>query len=314
MNFDDLLIKEFENLDTSRFTALLTPPKIFLCGGPTRALVPESVRQRVIEHFLKKNVPVHDAIIQAENFNDYFKDAIYPDLLEFEADIANIATLIIICLESPGSFVELGMFCQDENLIDKTLVIAPREEIDKKESFIYHGPLAKMLRRDKKSVVVYPWADPEKQAYEHIEFIGDDILARLQQVQSTKKFDPDDTGHVALLIYDIIGITYPIKKEEIQLALLALEIHPSQRTLNKLLYLLEKVGLIKYTTYSSVDYYYDVGAFQRRIKFGVPNNGVVKDTPAMRMLFRQSYVLAGEESAKKRRYVAEIVQNIKAVK
>lgn len=314
MNFDDLLIKEFETLDTSKFTALLTPPKIFICGGPTRALVPESVRQRIIEYFSKNNTPVYEAIIQAENFNDYSKEGIYSDLLEFEEDIADISTLIIICLESPGSFVELGMFCNDANLIDKTLVIAPREEIDDKDSFIYHGPLAHMLRRDKKSVVVYPWANPDIFGYEHIEFIAGDILARLNEVQSSKKFNPDNPGDIALLIYDIVGIASPIKKEEIQLALLALGISPSQRTLNKLLYLLEKVDLVKFTTYSSVDYYYDVGIFHRRIKFGTSTIGAVKDTPALRMVFRQSYVLATDESAKKRRYVLEVIQGIKASK
>lgn len=275
MNFDDVIIKEFETLDTAKFTTLLTPPKIFLCGGPTRTMLPESVRQRIIEYFQSRDKGVHDAVIQAEDFNDYFKEGVYSDLLEFETDIANIATLIIVCLESAGSFVELGIFCKDKALAHKLLIIAPQEEVDKKDSFIYHGPLASLLGQDKNSVIVYPWADPTVWKYDHIEFIANDIVKRLQKVQVTKRFDAADSGHVALLIYDIIGITSPIKKEEIQLSLLALGIMTSQRAINKLLYLLEKIGLINFTKYSNVDYYYVIGTLHRRIKFGTSNKGAV---------------------------------------
>lgn len=315
MDFDDLIIKEFETLDTAKFTAVFSPPKIFLCGGPTRAMVPESVRQRIMDHFVKKDKPVFDSIIQAEDFNDYFKEGIYSDLLEFESDIANIASLVVVCLESPGAFVELGMFCRDKSLAHKILIIAPQEEVDKKNSFIYHGPLASLLRHDEKSVVVYPWADLKVLHYEHLDFMTKDITNKLATVQASQKFDVNNSGHIALLIYDIIGLTCPIKKEEIQLSLLAMGISPSQRTLNKLLYLLEKIGLIKYTTYSMVDYYYDVGTFQRRIKFGMSIKGVVKDTPALRMLFRQSYILAdNHEPSKKRRYALEAITKIRSQK
>lgn len=314
MNFDDLIIKEFEALDIAKFTATFIPPKIFLCGGPTRAMLPESVRQRIIDHYASNDLEVFNAIIQAEDFNDYYKEGIYSDLVEFETDIANISTLVIVCLESPGSFVELGMFCGSKALAKKLLVIAPQEEVDKKNSFIYHGPLARLLQHDKKSVVSYPWADPAVLKYEHLEFISVDIMNRLDDVKASEKFDPENSGHVALLIYDIIGIISPVKKEEIQLSLLALGIFPSQRKLNKLLYLLERIKLIAFTTYSSVDYYYSVGELQRRIKFGTTKAGIVKETPALRMLFRQSYVLSAEESAKKRRYVLESIQKLREKK
>jgi hypothetical protein len=312
MNFDDLIIKEFSSLDINRFTAIFTPPKIFICGGPTRAMIPESVRQRIIEFLSVENKEVYDSLVQAEDFNDYFKDGIYPDLLEFEIDIANLSSLTIICLESPGAFVELGIFCQLTSLSHKLLVIAPQEELDKKNSFIYHGPLASLLRQDETSVVSYPWADPKVHKYEHLEFIIADITAKLGTVGASKKFEPDNNGHLALLIYDVICLTSPVKKEEIDLSLYALGINLSERTLNKLLYLLEKMRLVASTSYSRVDYYYELGTAKRRIKFGTSLAGAVKDTAALRMAFRQSYVLADDESSKKRRYAQQAIQKIKA--
>ncbi|MDO8072833.1 retron St85 family effector protein [Janthinobacterium sp. SUN176] len=308
MDFEDTIIEEFSSLDVNKFTAVFTPPKIFLCGGPTRAAVAESVRQRIIDHLSVKDPVTFDALIHAEDFTDYFKDGIYSDLLDFEIDIANLSSLTVVCLESPGAFVELGIFCQLETVSGKLLIIAPQEETDKKDSFIYHGPLTSLSRKDNSSVVSYPWADPNILKYDHLEFIIADIMTKLTKVNGSHKFNPKNSGHLALLLYDIICLASPIKKEEINLALYALDIDMSERAINKLLYLLEKVKLIASTNYSRVDYYYGVGPISRRIKFGTSKAGAVKDTSALKMAFRQSYVLAADEPSKKRRYAQQVIQ------
>lgn len=82
----------------------------------------------------------------------------------------------------------------------------------------------------------------------------------------------------------------------------------SERAINKILYLLEKVKLIASTNYSRVDYYYGVGPISRRVKFGTSKAGAVKDTSALKMAFRQSYVLATDEPSKKRRYAQQVIQ------
>ncbi|MCU6496904.1 retron St85 family effector protein [Rugamonas sp. A1-17] len=310
MDFEDTIIEEFSSLDVSKFTAVFTPPKIFLCGGPTKAAVAESLRQRIIDHFSIKDTVTFEALIHAEDFTDYFKDGIYSDLLDFEIDIANLSSLTVVCLESPGAFVELGIFCQLQTVAGKLLIIAPQEEIDKKNSFIYHGPLTSLLQKDSSSVVSYPWADPAILKYDHLEFIIGDIMAKLSNVNVSHKFDSKNTGHLALLLYDIICLASPIKKEEINLALYALDIDLPERTINKLLYLLEKVKLIASTNYSRVDYYYGIGPTSRRIKFGTSKKGAVKDTSALKMAFRQSYVLATDEPSKKRRYAQQVIQKI----
>lgn len=311
MDFEDTIVEEFSSLEVSKFTTFFTPAKVFICGGPTRAAVAESVRQRIIDHFAASDKATFDSLIQAEEFTDYFKDGIYSDLLEFEIDIANLSSLTVVCLESPGAFVELGIFCQLESLANKLLIIAPQEEIDKKDSFIYHGPLTSLLRADKSSVVAYPWADPSTLKYDHLEFIVADIMAKLSNVDVSHKFNQKNSGHLALLIYDVICLTSPVKKEEINLALYALDLDLSERTINKLLYLLEKSKLIASTNYSRVDYYYGLGAASRRIKFGTSKTGAVKDSSALRMAFRQSYVLADDEPAKKRRYAQQAIQKIR---
>ncbi len=314
MNFEDTIIEEFSSLDVAKFTAVFTPPKLFLCGGPTRAAAAESVRQRIVDYFSNHDKIIHSSLVQAEDFNDYYKDEVYSDLLEFEIDIANISSLTVVCLESPGAFVELGIFCQLDALSSKLLIIAPQEEIDKRESFIYHGPLRSLLKKDKTSVVAYPWADPTKLRYDHLEFIIADILGKLRDVDISHKFNQRNNGHLALLLYDIICLTSPVKKEEINLSFYALGIDLSDKLINKLLYFLEKVKLISSTNYSRVDYYYPVGENHRRVKFGTSKSGAVKDTAALKMAFRQSYVLADDEPSKKRRYAQQVIQKIRSGK
>lgn len=316
MNFDDLLIQEFQSLELSKFKVSFTPPKIFVCGGEINntAVVPASVRQRIVNHLEDAHKQIFQSCILAESFKDYFKEGAYADLLEFETDIANIASLIIVCLESAGSLVELGLFCMDKSLANKLLVIAPQHEVEAKDSFIYLGPIENLLRSDSSSVIIYPWAETNSQKYEHLELIVGDILAKIEKSKKSTNFDEKNSGHIALLIYDIIQITTPIKLFEIELVLLALDIDIKQSHVSRLLYLLEKIGLVAFTTYSNVKYYYDTGDSQRRVRFGTRNDKVVRTTKDMRMLLRQSYVLAEDEQSKKRRLALCQVNEIKEAK
>ncbi|GAB3370440.1 retron St85 family effector protein [Azotobacter armeniacus] len=258
MDFENRLIEEFGSFDTSRFTVSFMPPKIFVCGGKTggNLLIPEGLRDRIINHFDDNDNEAYKACVKAEDFKDYFKEGAYSDLLEFEVDIANIATLIIICLESAGSLVELGMFCNNAPLVHRLLVIAPQEEVEAKDSFIYLGPLESLKKKDASSVLVYPWPSSQIKNYDHIGLIATDIKAKLDKTLKSESFKSENTAHLAFLIYDIIVLAHPIKLSEIELALAAMNLDIKEKLLIRLLYLLEKIGLIKHTVYSNVSYYY----------------------------------------------------------
>lgn len=314
MSFEDALIDELTAFENSKFTVSFSPPKIFVCGGKTNggALIPESLRERVINHFDDTDDDMYRACVKAEDFKDYFKEGAYSDLLEFETDIANIATLIIICLESAGSLVELGMFCNNQTLKHRLLVIAPQEEVEAKDSFIYLGPLESLKKNDNSSVLIYPAPSTAIAKYDHIELIANDIKIKLKKIDKSEAFKASNTAHIAFLIYDIILLAHPIKLSEIDLALCALEITLKEKIITRLLYLLEKIELIKHTTYSNVTYYYDVTGSERRIRFGTTKNGVVRDTPAIKMALRQTYVTNEEdESSKKRRLALMQINKIK---
>jgi hypothetical protein len=72
------------------------------------------------------------------------------DLLSLENLLANSVDAVVMCVESPGSLVELGAFSNNDKLNNK-LIVLMNEEHRKAESFINKGPI-KYLKRKKSSV------------------------------------------------------------------------------------------------------------------------------------------------------------------
>lgn len=312
LNFEDVLIEEFSSFDPSKFSVSFMPPKIFVCGGEIcNDLIPSSMRERLLCYFYDNNKEVFSALLKAEDFKDYLREGAYSDLLEFETDIGNIATLIIICLESPGSLVELGIFCNNPSLLHRLLIVAPQHEIEAKDSFIYLGPLSNLIKKDEGSVLVYPWPDAKVKQYDHIDLIAVDVTRKLDKSFKSEAFDSKNTAHLAFLIYEIILLAHPIKQFEIDLALMAMNIELQEKEISRLLYLLDKLELIKHTIYSNVAYFYDAANGERRIRFGATKKGATRDAPAIKMTLRQTYVLEGDELSKKRRLALQQIINIK---
>lgn len=287
----------FSDLNHSNFSVnFSTPPIIFVCGGPMKN-ISASVRERVFRYFASDTTTnITDHLIAAEDFKDYFKDGAYDDLMEFEDDIASISTLVVIFLESAGSLVELGLFCNRVELKDRLIVFVPAEELEAKKedvpaysSFIYLGAIQSLKRRNETSVMIYPWADTSSMRYDELEFVTSDIKEKLDKVRKTDKFDKYNSGHMAYLIHDIIRICEPVKLSEIEMALICLDIDYSTRNTTKSLYLLEKFKLISPYEYSGSKYYHVNDESLSKIKLGKSRTGKILDSPELKMQVRSSF-------------------------
>jgi len=266
-------------------------------------IIPPSFRDRLISYTVRTDPLIHDAFVLAENFKDYFKDNAYTDLLMFEDDIASISTLVIIFLESPGSLVELGMFCNKPEFYKKLIIIAPQEEVSDEDSFIYLGPLEYIRRKDHSSVAIYPWPKPDITDYDddNIEDLCDIIREKLKLSSKNEKFSLDNSGHKALLIYEIIALCFPILIGEIEISLAAIDIKIPIKTISRYLYLLNKIGLIEKLQYSNYQYYYPTKINQNKIKFGWTKNKLSVDTPKIKMSILETFVHATDPQSKKRK-------------
>jgi len=91
--------------------------------------------------------------IKAKNtYNVYYPETLFAeiangyqrrDLLTLENLLALSVTSIVVPLESPGTFAELGAFANHEILKDKLIIITnPKHKMAR--SFINDGPIAKV--------------------------------------------------------------------------------------------------------------------------------------------------------------------------
>ena len=302
--FEETLIETFEKFSIDKFKVNLENHHLFVCGGEVdvKAQSPLSFRHHFISYSATNYPLIHDAIVQAETFKDYFKENAYPDLLVFEEEIANLASLVLIFLESPGSLVELGMFCTKPDFYNKLLIVVPQEEVSAEDSFIYLGPLENIKKKEPTAVAVYPWPQQEVDYdQEHLEDLCISIDEKLSVLPKNVEFDFSNSGHVALLIAELIRINYPILLSEIELALLALGLDIKQSEISRHIYLLNKLEIIESLFYSRYRYYYSQQPTKRIFNFGKMTTGSGFDEQKNRMKIQQSFVSCDDPQSRKRR-------------
>ena len=122
---------------------------MFLCGGAsTRKDI--SNRDKLRENLKdSKSLSIlypEDLFMELLNRKKY-------DLLTLERFLAQNSDIICIVCESPGSFVELGAFVNNENTFDKVVVLL-QSKYKNAKSFINQGPVA-MVKANNVSNVIY---------------------------------------------------------------------------------------------------------------------------------------------------------------
>ncbi len=145
------IVREIEAhfLSSSRYANEIS---IFLCGG----------KDKQDEHLRKKIQKRMEAIISKYRYRVYFPEDMFVelilghqryDLLSLENLLADSVNSVVILLQSPGTFTELGAFANHDRLKDKLIVVTDPKYQNVK-SFINLGPI-RHLRRDSKSKVLF---------------------------------------------------------------------------------------------------------------------------------------------------------------
>lgn len=135
---------------------------VFLCGGASDAKY-TSYRDRLRYRIEKDNGL---AIFYPEElFAEMLSRKKY-DLLTLEQFLADNSDLIVIVCESPGSFAELGAFANNENTVDKVVVLL-KTKYKNQKSFIVQGPVQYIKDKSKDSVIYFnrDLDELEKQLY-----------------------------------------------------------------------------------------------------------------------------------------------------
>lgn len=268
-----------QSLDVDALRIIERPkPDIFLCGGADTT----SARHLFMK-FAKKEHDFSSRVVLAEEvITSWFRPDSYSNLLELEEDLASIASIIPIFLESPGSFAEIGSFASNKELAKKVLVLQ-NEEFSRNESFINLGPLHKIRTTNgDDSVLCYSY----KNIDEYFSDIKDNIIERLRVKE--KKFYSSKLGDISILIIELLRIAQLAKKQDIKLALSEANINVADGQYNKIFYLLERMNcIIKRQVGKNI--YYTAQVEEKLLRFSFKKNSPTSDLNEWSFLVSQYY-------------------------
>jgi hypothetical protein len=185
------------SLTSRKFRFRRSEPIVFLCGG--RDSLPRTRLRAYLRKYLGVKVffaePVWELIARDRSLG----------ALQMEAELAELANVVIIIAESPGTFAELGAFSLSSALRPKLLPIIDAKYRTHTDSFIATGPLR--------------WIDAESifqpsvfVAHDRILECAPDIQDRLSRIPSSPSTLSDLTSskqHLTLFICDLVGIVHP---------------------------------------------------------------------------------------------------------
>ena len=139
-------------LDKSGHKYITYPKFIFLCGKGFNSQEEYTLSNRgIVDGFIRRLLPDTHIVLSEQMWEDAFDDSI--DLLIFEEFLAEVSDAIILFVESPGSFCELGAFAYADTLFSDKLIIVMDEKHRGSKSFIATGPVLKA--REDGSKIVY---------------------------------------------------------------------------------------------------------------------------------------------------------------
>jgi len=141
------------HLDNSVSRFITYPKFVFLCGAAYDKCEYENSNRGITDKYLRRKSGDVFIVLSEKLWENSFNSNI--DLLTFEEFLAEVSDSIILFVESPGSFCELGAFAYAEKLFSDKLIIIIDEKYKGDTSFIITGPTAK-ASKDGSKVIYAP--------------------------------------------------------------------------------------------------------------------------------------------------------------
>lgn len=191
---------------------------IFLCGANRKKNVP-SARREAIKAFIESREPSARTIYAELVLNDLTKLGFGHNTLDLEQDISDIADRIIIVLESPSAFCELGAFAH--RLLRKKVIVVNDSHFKAEESFINTGPIA-ALKEVKSEVLWYPMSPDGVNVLDGIGATFSKLKAALSNfmpsgstIVSEDLTDLKATKNCLYFVHDLVVLFGPITHKEL---------------------------------------------------------------------------------------------------
>lgn len=225
---------------------------IFLCGGPTdvKSVKPVSIRDAIYRELVKYR-DIDGRIRVAEDYKDWAHEGIYRDLVSFERHLAELSSVIVLVLESPGSIAELGLFSVIDEFKRKLLVFVETDHYQS-DSFIRLGPIDYLEKCHENTAECHRWIqgssrlaafDPAAAEQLQPDLAGA-VRNRAANPTPERNFDPKIWLDGALLVCDLLGLCSALTLRELRQLLAELGCTRDESEVKQLVFLLQRVGLI----------------------------------------------------------------------
>lgn len=256
----DTLKKLISCIDPASLRVHVPSRVVFLCGGAisnSDPPLPPTMLRDVYYRYRKldlSNLPFR--IVLAEEADPLTTEAGYNDLLSFESDIAQIVGLIVLFVESAGSFAELGAFSALETIAPNLLAVMLDYYYDQK-SFIKNGPIKYLeSRHGEDSVLSIELADLGIKDARNITDVNSSALCdtlensinyRLDKLSKWRAFNPHNDGHKILIMTGLCQEYGALTMSEVRSLLADLGVEVELARLKSYIYCAELMRWVKMT-------------------------------------------------------------------
>tara|TARA_R110001599_G_scaffold353775_1_gene597174 strand:+ start:12614 stop:13531 length:918 start_codon:yes stop_codon:yes gene_type:complete len=125
---------------------------VFLCGA-NKTEIEISERRKALIEFSKANLPHTHFFLAEKMFSTLKEEGHKGNILDVENLISDFSDYILIILESPSAFTELGAFSHDK--LRSKLVVINNLQFKSQQSFINLGPLQAIEERSGIDRIIY---------------------------------------------------------------------------------------------------------------------------------------------------------------
>jgi hypothetical protein len=175
---------------------------LFLCGGSGSAS-----RDTLRDHLEKTNQKLK--LFYAERVWEQIASREGRSALQMESDLADLADLVVVIVESAGTIAELGAFSLHGPLRKKLLPIVDKR-YSGEPSFISTGPLRWVDEDSTFSPTIYVSLTRILEAIDEV----DDRIARIPKSGPVKISDlASSTKHLLFFICDLLAVIHPATME-----------------------------------------------------------------------------------------------------
>ena len=207
---------------------------------------PASLRDAFLRHTLQlppKTHPWLRELSTPEDFTHWWAFSGYKDLLTFERDACHLAQAVILFVESPGAFAELGAIASNDSLVSHLFAVVEDKHAET-SSFLALGPLTRVQRLGARSITAnfqagqHPTSDSLDSICEH-------FTEWLSLPPHKSKLDILCETHRMLLLSTLVDILIVSKINELIKALQHFHVNISEERVKEILSLLHFFDIIR---------------------------------------------------------------------